>query len=148
MPHGVGSPPFGQPGITPLETQLSGDFLTDNEFIRERGIWIPADAEDSLNTPVTTLRAGLMLVRAEAGTEIGLYVPMTHADAPLAAAMKDAVILSYFVNMFGGGSVLEKKNVAAVKMGFGDLAKIFFDGAAAPEIDKAKLILTKVHFEE
>jgi len=82
MPHGLSAPPFGGPGLTAKEVQLTRDFITDNEFIRERGIIIPANALDSLNTPTTKLRPGLMLTRAEAGAAIGKYVPLGHGDAP------------------------------------------------------------------
>ena len=148
MPHGPSAPPFGAPGLTAKETQLTRDFITDNHWVLERGITIPANAVDSLNTPTTKLRPGLALVRAEAGAAIGKFVPMGHADAPAAAAMKEAVILSYFVNMLDSAGVAEDKHVAGVKAGFVEDAKILFDGGAGAEITEFKLVLNNVHFEE
>ncbi|MCJ2530695.1 MAG: hypothetical protein LN413_00035 [Candidatus Thermoplasmatota archaeon] len=148
MPHGLSAPPFGAPGLTAKETQATRDFITDNHWVLERGILIDSASVDAGNTPTTKLRPGLALVRAEAGGAIGKYVPFDHTDAPAAAAMKDGVILSYFVNMLDAAGVVEDKLVAGVKAGFVDETKILYAGAIAADKDKLKAILKNVHFEE
>lgn len=148
MPHGLSAPPFGAPGLTAVEAQLTRDFITDNHWILERGVVIPSDAVDSLNTPTTKLRAGLVLARAEAGTAIGKFVPYGHTDAPVANDIKRGAILSYFVNMFDSEGNPEEKFVAGVKAGFVDDSKLFWDGAIASWQTAMKAVLNNISFEE
>jgi hypothetical protein len=148
MPHGLSAPPFGAPGITDQEVQLTRIFIQDNKFVLEKGIWIDSAAVDAGSTPTTKLRAGLVLARAEAGGAIGKYVPLDHADVPAANDIQEAVILSYYVNMFGpDGSTVEDKNVAGVRGGIVLDSQLLYSGADAATQQAIKDVLPLVHFE-
>ena len=148
MPHGLSAPPFGAPGITARESQATRNFMANHQWILERGFWIDSASVDAGNTPTTKLRAGLVLARAEAGGAIGKYVPLDHADVPAANDIKEAVLLSYFVNMFGpDGSTVEHKNVAGVVAGIVTDSQLLYSGADAATQLAIKAVLPLVHFE-
>lgn len=147
MPHGLSAPPYGAPGLTPKEIQATRDFMAQHIFILEKGIWIFSDSLDTGNAPTNKLRAGLVLVRSEAGPAQGFYVPFGHADAPVANDIKEAVLLSYFVNMLDAASIVENKNVSGVRGGIVTESKLLYLGADANEKQAVKDVLPLVHFE-
>lgn len=139
----------GLPGMTPRVDQTSRKFLTENNHVVRRGIKIPSTAVDSGNTPTTKLRAGLALVRVEAaGANLGTYVPVGHADAPVAADIEAAVLLMEDINMLGPDGAAEAKTATGLIHGFVDSTKVIFGTVDVPTIDAIKTVaLPLVQFE-
>ncbi len=142
--------PYGLPGKTAKRSHLSRKVLLNEEpFMLSASVLVPSNAVDSTNSPTTKLRPGLVLVKVvAAGATKDKYVPQGHADAPLAAVMVDAIILSDFIQMLDIDNVAQEQQVQGWIHAIVDDAKILHDGAAAPEIDKAREILAMVHFRK
>lgn len=89
------------PGMGPtIEQETFEPFLKDQSFIIRRGVVIEKDSEDAGHTgKETKLRPGVVVVRVETGANAGKYVPVDHADAPIAASVQQAGILEGVVNM-------------------------------------------------
>jgi hypothetical protein len=111
-----------RPGMGPVVVQTAALVLKNESWFITRGVVIPSDAEDAGNTPVTKLRAGLVLVRVEAGGDNqGKYVPVDHDDAPVHGAVAHAAILMKPVNMIGrDGSTVEEMSAPALIAGWID----------------------------
>lgn len=129
------------PGLTPLEQQTSRKFLTDNNHVVRIGVKLPSDVQDVGNSPVTKLRAGLALVRVEAaGANLGKYVHVTHADAPVAGDIVSAVLLMESINMLGKDGAVEAKVASGLVHGFVDEDQVIFGTADVPTIDAIKSV--------
>lgn len=137
----------GLPGLGPKVEQESRAFLKDTTHIVRRGVRLDEDTEDTANTPVTKLRAGLVVVRVEAGANKNKYVSESHADAPLTASIVEAGILMQFINMKDRNDVLEDKTASVLIHGFVDNAQLLFGSADAARITALKDAMPLVKFE-
>ena len=138
----------GLPGMGPVQTMETVKFLKDNNHIVRRGIQIHKDTDDSSQAPGYThkLRAGLVLVRVESGLNKNLFVDAQHADAPIAAAVVEAVILMESLSMHDGDGVRVNKSGTGLIHGFVDEALINFGTADAPYIAAIRAALIQVDF--
>ena len=134
------------PGQTPQVDMTTVDFLRDNNHFRTEGVRIHKDTVDSRSTLTFKLQGGLILVRVETGANKNMYVATDHADAPLAAAVKDAVILLESFSMKDRDGVVEDKTASGVVHGFVTDAKLNFTTVDATYIANIKAILTQVRF--
>jgi len=138
----------GLPGLSTRVDQTSRKFLTDNNHKSERGMSLPSSVQDVGNTPVTKLRAGLVLVRVEAaGANLGKYVHVTHADAPAAVDIKSALLLMQDINMLGHDGAVEAKVASGLIHGFVDDTKLTYGTTDDQIKDSVRGALPLVMFE-
>lgn len=139
------------PNMGPLVTADAVEVRTDPLHFVTRGVRIDSAVDDP-RTGATSglLKAGLVLVRAEAGGAAGKYVEFSHADAPIVAAIEKTGILLHDVNtnLRGSPGSFVDKSVAILIHGFVDEALIEFDTAVAAEITGLKGGMALVQFED
>ncbi len=135
------------PGLDAKEVQTSRKFLTDNNHIVRLGIRIEAATTDAANTPITKLRAGLVLT-ALGGGSAGKWGEFTHADSPGAGLITESVILMEDVNMLGKDSVAADQSATGLIHGFVKESEVDFDTAVAGEITELKDANPLVRFEQ
>lgn len=136
------------PGISTKVTSEARVFLRDDEHVKETGVLIASATKDTANTPPEQLRAGLALVRVEAaGANQGKYVSIGHADAPVAANILHARLLSKFTDMRLQDSTLADKLARGVIHGLVNESQVIFNTADVPTIDAIKAALNLVDFE-
>ena len=137
------------PGISTRRDMIARTFLLNDNHVMEKGVIIDDVTQDIGNTPVTQLRPGLALVRVEAaGVNQGKYVHATHADAPAAANILNAVILSVAVNMLDEDAVLVDKGAKGVIHGHVDQDQVIFGVGAGAVLDAIVAALNLVNFED
>lgn len=141
----------GMEGLPKMGTRVDQTF---NAFLKHpthyfsRSIKIHKDTQDVGSTPVTKLRAGLVLVRVEAGANKNLYVHIGHADDPGTGNRVKAVILEHPIpTMLDEALVVENKGGRGVVHGFVDQSKVIFGTANVPDVDDIIGILNKVEFD-
>lgn len=138
-----------QPGLSTRQFMESRTFLLNDTHVMTKGVQLDDAVQDVGNTPVEQLRAGLVLVRVEAaGVNQGKYVHVTHADAPAAANILNAVILSKFVDMRDENAALVDKQAMGVIHGHVDQDAVIFGTATQAIIDAVIAALNLVNFED
>ena len=137
----------GMPGFSTRVDSDSREFRQKLHHFTEKGIQIHKDTQDTENSVVTKLRPGLALVRVEAGANAGLYVHAEHSDAPAAADVVDAVLLTVFLNMLGRDGAVENKSANGMDHGFVTEDQVLFGTDDASYIDAIKAALPLVKFE-
>ncbi len=138
------------PGMGTRVDQVVAGFLKNPTHYFSRSIQIHADTQDVGNTPVTKLRAGLVLVRVETGANKNMYVHIGHADDPGTGSRVKAVILETPVATMlddTGAGTLENKSGRGIVHGQVIESDVIFGTANAPDIDDVKGILELVEFE-
>ena len=132
----------------PTVEQESFKFLKDNTHNFRRGVRIEKDTEDTGHTgKVHKLRAGLVLVRVEAGPNTGKYVHSAHADAPLTVDIEAAVLLMEVIDMRNKEGDREDKLASGLIHGLVNESEVVFGTADAARIAKIKEVLPLVQFE-
>jgi hypothetical protein len=134
------------PGKNTLPGVTAPVFTASREFRKQKlqdeakfGVVIDDASRDAGNVPVTTLRPGLVLVRVEAaGALQGMFVPSTHASAPLAADVEMSGILNEYVNMIESTGVAADKSAHIVRMGVADYAQLIWDTVDPVLIDSLR----------
>lgn len=125
----------------------SREFLKDGSHKAVIGIHIDKDTQDVDNSTVTKLRPGLVLVRVEAaGDNQGMFVHVTHGDAPAAGDIVEACILMGDHNMLSREGVVEEQVGQGLIHGIVDDAQVIWGTADAGIIDAVKEVLKLVHF--
>jgi hypothetical protein len=138
------------PSLGAKEEMAVRKFLLDDGHLMTKGIVIPSDVVDAGNTPTTTLRPGLVLIRVEAaGANQGKYVQSGHANAPAYAgsAIFDAVILMNFVNMLGRDGVVEEKSNIGLRHGWVEDDQVIFVTATGSEQTELRDVMRLIFFE-
>ncbi len=145
------------PGLTAEVQTPSVSFLKHIDHVLENGIRIQKDTLDQSETLKTKLVAGEVLVRVEAGGEKNKFVhnadtvteaANAHASAPATADIKEAVILSQFVQMLDASGTAVDRNASGVIHGIVDETKIDFGTADVARIAKIKAVMPLVKFEK
>lgn len=138
----------GLPGMGPTVDGESRTFLKNDTHFAELGIRIKSDTVDDTDahTPTTKLRAGLVLVRVEAGDHTGKYVEVGNTSCPAEADIESAVILMGYVNMLGFDGAVEDKVASGLIHGFVVEDNVIFGTADAGIIDAIKAVLPQVMF--
>ena len=145
------------PGLSAEVQTPTVSFLKHIDHVLENGIRIQKDTVDNSETLKTKLVAGEVLVRVEAGGNINKFVHnadtvaesgTAHADAPATADIKEAVILSQFVQMLGPDGVAVDRHASGVIHGIVDENKIDFGTADTARIAKIKAVMPLVKFEK
>lgn len=139
------------PGTTVRVTSQVRRFLEISEPVVKRGVSLDEASQDAANTPVTKLRPGLVVVKVvNGGANDGKYVPIGHADAPVAndivSGGAGAVILSEFVNMLGEDGTVEDKWVQGYIACYPTEAQVIFGTADQATIDAIKAAMPNAHF--
>ena len=139
------------PGMGPVVTADAVEVRTDPLHFVTRGVRIDSAVDDP-RTGATSglLKAGLVLVRAEAGGAAGKYVEFTHADAPIVADIEKVGVLLHDVdtNDRATPGAFVDKVTALLIHGFVDEALVEFDTAVDAEIDGLKGGMALVQFED
>lgn len=146
-PLGEGLGVSGLPGLGPKPEQESRTFLFNDSHVEVESVRIDKDTDDDANTgKVHKLRAGMAVVRVEAGGNKGKYVDVAHADAPAAGSIVHAGILRDFVDMRDKDGNREDKQAVVVIHGFVNEADVIYNTADGPTIQAIKDALPLVHF--
>lgn len=140
------------PGVSVKKTQAARRFLNHEAHIMTKGFIIPSDAVDSANTPTTTLRPGLVLVKViAAGANQNKFVPVGHADAPAFAGGNitpgRAVVLMDFVVMLDGDAVAQERGAHGLTHGWVEDGQIIYGTATGTEITELRDAMPLVLFE-
>ncbi|MCE5281960.1 MAG: hypothetical protein LLG93_07635 [Deltaproteobacteria bacterium] len=124
------------PGITEAVYGSSRTFLADNSHLATEGAIVVSDSVDDEQPAGSQhkLRGGKVLVRVEAGPDLGKFVDLNHASAPLDADIRKVGILYGDVNMLKGDGTTNKENKQArvVVHGFVVDASLLWGAGVAP----------------
>lgn len=139
------------PGMGPIVTADAVEIRTDPLHFVTRGVRVDSAVDDPRTGSTTgLLKAGLVLIRAEAGGAAGKYVEFTHADAPIVAAMIRSGILLFDVDLRKriNDGTFEDASVDLLIHGFVDEALLEFDTVVLAEINGLKGAMPLVQFED
>jgi hypothetical protein len=138
---------FGMPGLSPKLTMKTRKFLLNDKHVEyKNGVVIEKGTVDAGSSPTDLLRPGLILVRVETGANKGKFVQTSHADAPIAADVKDAVILANYVHTKGPDGTTADRAGLGVIHGMVDEGQIIYVTADATYKANIKAALKLVQF--
>lgn len=141
-----------RPGLSAVSQQVARRFLNHDAHTLEKGVVIDSASVDSANTPTTTLRPGLVLVKVIAvGATQNMFVPVGHADAPAFAGSNildgGAVILTDFVKMLDDDGVATERGAKGIVHGWVEKGQIIYGTATGSEITELEDAMPLVLFE-